>query len=473
MAELEPLYLAHTSYPSQSKIMSSAKLYNMYAELPFESSPFKIPTIYNIPGITEWLTINENYNPYYGGIVMNGFLYVVFGVKVYKIDTNLNVTEIGELTTSPAKVTMAENGLQVSILTNSGIVFYYEPGTDTFGQVTIPDVSNASGIAILDGYTIVSKAETGRFYVSSLRDTTFWSALNFATAEALSDNIVAIAVYQEQLFLLGEKSIEIWYNSGITSQPFRPVNQTFIQMGCINKKALCTSVSGLFWIADNKSIFQTVAYQPKKISTFGIDYQISLLTNPEDVRVFSYIQKGHEFIVFTFIFDELTLVYDVSQETWHNRGSLNYNKQTYWGCIDAISFANKIIVPFIPNGKLFYLDNTKFTENNNTLTSEVISNTLFFNFNRVTINQLILILENGVGISSGDTPLIELFFSIDGGKTWSNPRATSIGKEGEYLTQIKWQNLGQGRSFIFKFRITDPVPRTIVGAYYQKTIAGV
>ena len=84
-----------------------------------------------------------------------------------------------------------------------------------------------------------------------------------------------------------------------------------------------------------------------------------------------------------------------------------------------------------------------------------------------------MVLENGVGTSNGDTPLIEMFVSIDGGKTWNNPRATNIGKEGEYLTQIKWQNLGQARNFIFKFRITDPVPRTIVGAYYQKTMGGV
>ena len=473
MAEFEPLYLTHTSYPSKSRIMSSQKLYNMYPELPVESSPFKIATLFNIPGLSEWLEIEGNYNPYYGGIVMNGFLYVVFGVKVYKIDTNLNVEEIGELTTSPAKVTMVENGIQVSILTNSGIVFYYDAVTDTFGQVTIPDVPNASGIATLDGYTIVSKAETGRFYISELRDTTSWSALNFATAEALSDNIVAIAVYQEQLFLLGEKSIEIWYNSGVTSQPFRPVNQTFIQMGCISKTALCTSVSGLFWVSDNKSIFRTSAYQPQKISTLGIDYQMSILDNPQDVRVFAYIQEGHEFIVFTFISDELTLVYDVSTETWHNRGSLNYDKQTYWGCTDAISFANKIIVPSILNGKLFYLDTTKFTENGNTLTSEFVSATLFFNFNRFTINQLVLVLENGVGLSNGDNPLIEMFVSTDGGKTFNNARATSIGKEGEYLTQIKWQNLGQARNFIFKFRITDPVPRTIVGAYYQKTMGGV
>ena len=470
---LEPLYLTHTSYPSKSKIMSSQKLYNMYPEIPSENSPFKIATLYNISGLTEFISMEENYNPYYGGIVMNNLLYVVFGTILYEIDTNLNVATIGELTTAPGKVTIVENGKQITILTLSGVAFYYEKESDTFAQITDPSFPVASGIATLDGFTIVSEVETGRFYISDLRDTSSWNALNFATAEALSDNIVALATYQEQLFMLGEKSIEIWYNSAVTSQPFRPINQTFIQMGCLSKTSLCTSVSGLFWIADNKSIFQTSAYSPTKISTFGIDYQLSILENPKDVICFSYIEKGHEFIVFTFTKDEITLVYDVSTETWHNRGSLDYNKQTYWGCTDAIPFSNKVICPSIENGKLFYLNDNTFTENGRTLTSEFVSSTLFFDFNRFTVNQLVLVLENGVGNSDGEVPFIEMFVSRDGGRTWDNPKATSIGKEGEYLTQVKWQNLGQGRSFIFKFRITDPVPRTVVGAYYQKTMGGV
>jgi hypothetical protein len=469
---LEPLYLTHTSYPAKSKIMSSQRLYNMYAEMPVESSPFKIPSLYNIPGLSEWITIENNFNPYYGGIVMNDFLYVVFGVKVYKIDTNKNITQIGTLETSPSKVRMVENGLQITILTTAGIAYYYEEDTDTFGQITDVDFPVASSIATLDGYTIVSEAETGLFYVSELRDTTNWSALAKATAEALSDNIVGLAVYQEQLFLMGERSIEIWYNSGVSAQPFRPVNQTFIQMGILSNTSFCVSMTGLFFIADNKSIFQTQSYQGTKISNHGIDYEISKLTNPKDVVVFSYIEEGHEFIVFGFITDKLTLVYDTSNQTWHNRGSLKNNEQIYWSCTDAINFDNKIICPSFKNGSLFYLDKTKFTEDGNTITSEVVSATLFADFNRFTVRELNLVLENGVGISDGSEPLIELFVSIDGGKVWNNPRATSIGKEGEYLTQIRWQNLGQGRSFIFKFRITDPVPRIIVGAYYEKVLGG-
>lgn len=475
---LEPLYLTNTSYPSKSKIMSSQRLYNMYSENTIQSSPFTAPALYNIPGSTLWKAIPDNYNPYYGSVVMNQYLYVVFGVEFYKIDTNKNVTHIGTLGTSPGRVRMVENGLQVTIITPSGLGYYYTESTDTFGQITDPDFPIANGAASLDGYTIVPKSETGEFYVSDLRDTTVWSALAKSTAEALSDNILAIATYQRQLFLMGERSIEIWYDSGVSAQPFKPVNQTFIAQGLIGKNAYTVSNSGLFWIADNKSIFMTQSYNAKKISTFGIDNLISKLTRPDNIIAFSYIKDGHEMINFTSIEDDITITYDVSTDAWHDKGSLNAagNAQTYWGATDAIAFDNKIIVPGIVEGSLYYLDDTVYTEAGRTMTSEIVSSTLFFNFNRFTVNQLVLVMENGVGVSQfaqGSNPLIEMTFSIDGGKTWKTSRGTYIGMEGEYLTQIKWENLGQGRNFIFKFRITDPIPRIIVGAYYQKTMGGI
>ena len=475
---LEPLYLTNTSYPAKSTIVSSQRLYNMYSEDAPQSSPFSVPSLYNIPGTSLWQTITGNYNSYYGAVVMNQYLYVVFGSEVYKIDQNKNVTNIGTLGTSPNRIIMVENGQQVTILTSNGLGYYYTESTNTFAQITDPDFPIGSGMTSIDGYTLVSKAETGEFYVSDLRDTTVWSALAKATAEALSDNIVALATYQRQLFILGERSIEIWYDSGVTAQPFRPINQTFIQQGCIGKYAYTVSNSGLFWVGDNKSIFWTQSLSAQKISNFGIDYELSKLTNIENIFVSSYVQEGHEFITFTSIQDEFTITYDTATRSWHDRGSLNstQNGQTYWGATAAISFNNQIIVPGIEVGKLFYLNPAVYTENGSTMTSEVTSSTLFFNFNRFTVNQLVLIMENGVGISEpaqGSNPLIEMTFSIDGGNTWKTSRATYVGKEGEYLTQVKWENLGQARNFIFKFRITDPVPRKIVGAYYQKTMGGV
>lgn len=478
MAALEPLYLTATSYPSRSKIASSQNLYNMYSENTVASSPFKAPSLYNIPGSTLWQTIPDNFNPYYGNVVMNQYLYVVFGTEFYQIDSNKNVVHKGTLGTSPARVRMVENGRQVTILTNSGIAYYYEVATDTFAQITDPDFLNSSSMVNLDGYTVAPILESGEFQVSELRDTTAWSALARATAEALSDNIIAAATYQKQLFFLGQASTEIWYDAGVTAQPFRPINQTFIQQGIIGKNAFTVSQSGLFWVTNNKSIFWTQSFKAKKISTFGIDYLLSKVSKPENIIGFSYIKDGHEFINFTSEEDGVTITYDVSTESFQNRGSLNAigNGQTYWGATDAISFANKILVPGIENGKLFFLDDDVFTENGSTLTSELTAATLFFDFNRFTINNLILVMENGVGIpepAQGSNPLVEMFFSTDGGKNFKTAQAVSIGKEGEYLTQIKWSNLGEGRSFIIKFRITDPVARTIVGAYYQKTMGGV
>jgi len=163
---LEPLYLTNTSYPSKSKIASSQRLYNMYSENTIQSSPFQAPSIYNIPGTSLWKIIPGNYNPYYGSVVMNNNLYVVFGTTLYKIDTNKNIITIGTLGVSPGRVIMVQNGLQISILTTSGIGYYYTESTNTFAQITNPNFPIGSGITSLDGYTIVSKAESGEFYVS-------------------------------------------------------------------------------------------------------------------------------------------------------------------------------------------------------------------------------------------------------------------------------------------------------------------
>ena len=445
----------------------------MYAENTIQSSPFKAPSLYNIPGSSLWLDIPENFFFFHGAIVMNNNLYVVFGVDVYKIDFNKNITLVGTMNTTAAKVIMVENGQQITILTQQGLGYYYTESTDTFGQITDPNFPNpAYGMAMLDGYTIVSEAETGQFFVSELRDTTTWSASATSTAEALSDNIIALATYKKQLYIFGQKSVEIFYNSGITAQPFRPVTTTFIPEGIIGRYAYVVSNSGVFWVTDTKEVYFTRDYNPRKISTFAIDFQLSKLAKPREITTFWYIQEGHEFVGFTSKFDNVTLVYDVEVGEWHERGSLSDvgNAQIYWKAQEVVNFNNQLIAGGFQEGELFSLEPNIYTEDGRVITGEIVSATVFNDFDRFAIREVILVMENGVGLpepQQGSNPLVEMDVSTDGGKTWTVKREVSFGKEGEYLTQVTWKNVGHGRSFIFRFRITDPVPRVIVGAYYQ------
>jgi hypothetical protein len=53
--------------------------------------------------------------------------------------------------------------------------------------------------------------------------------------------------------------------------------------------------------------------------------------------------------------------------------------------------------------------------------------------------------------------------SRDNGNTWGNELWQSMGEVGDYKHRIVWNRLGRGRDFLFKLRVTDPVPLVITG----------
>jgi hypothetical protein len=66
-----------------------------------------------------------------------------------------------------------------------------------------------------------------------------------------------------------------------------------------------------------------------------------------------------------------------------------------------------------------------------------------------------------------------LEWSKYGGITWSTlqlPR--SMGLIGEYINRLRWINLGNSRTWVFRLTCTDPVRRYVIGAYadYYKSL---
>lgn len=448
----------------------------MYAENILSNSPFKIPVLFNTPGNQIWLDIG-NSGEVYGFVEMNEYLYCVIGLDVYKINANKVSVKIGTLGTFPDFVEMTENGLQVTILTASGAAYYYDEPSDTFGQITDSNYQLASSVCTLDGYTVFSKQGTGQFFISDLRDTRVYSALDVATAEALSDNLIKVVAFNRQLFLMGQKSIEIWYNSGVGTPPFQRVDGALIQRGISAKNSASVTLSGVYWIGDDLRVYRTQAYNPQVISTFAIEYKIYQMSKTEDFRSFIYTQAGHEFYCLTSESNKTTLIYDISTSLWHERGSFNKNgsAQQQWGSSIGINFNNQVIVNGVQDGKIYYLDLNTYSENGQEILSEVISTVVFDNYNKFTINNLVLVVDSGVGITEpqqGSDPMIMMSFSVDGGYTWQDRSPQPLGKIGNYRQRINWFNLGTAREFVLRFRISDPIKRTIIAAYIQTTDGG-
>lgn len=66
----------------------------------------------------------------------------------------------------------------------------------------------------------------------------------------------------------------------------------------------------------------------------------------------------------------------------------------------------------------------------------------------------------------GVDPRIMLDWSDDGARTWSALRLwRSMGRQGAYLTRLRWLKLGQARQRVLRLQVTDPVRRSLIGFY--------
>jgi len=59
---------------------------------------------------------------------------------------------------------------------------------------------------------------------------------------------------------------------------------------------------------------------------------------------------------------------------------------------------------------------------------------------------------------------IDVRYSKDGGRNWSDWRSLDMGDVGNFTQSIEMRRLGRGRQWVFDMRITDPVRADILAA---------
>ena len=388
-------------------------------------------------------------------------LIVVVGTSVYVVNGNLTKTLIGTLPTTPDRIATANNGTQTVLLTTAGTAFVAT--TTTLTQITDADYENSISVTYLAGFIIF--CTLSKIFISSTFDAFSYNPLDFRTAEADPDNIVRGIAHREELWVFGGKTTEIFYNSGNPDFPFEKLQGGLIQRGAVAKNAIVSVAEGLFFVGDDKIVYRIENYQPIPISSHAINKQLSELSNIDDGIGWVYAEDGHKFLCLTFITDNLTIEYDLKTDQWHERSSIDSNLNSIrWRANNHVIFNNKNIVGDFEKGHLHELDLNTFTDDGQYIPRELVSSKLIFDHNRFRVLRFELEMESGVGLTTGQgsDPEIALQFSTDGGRTFSNQSLRKLGKLGEYFTIISWDTLGQGRSFIFKVKMSDPVKMAII-----------
>src|ERR1017187_6617515 len=211
-----------------------------------------------------------------------------------------------------------------SVTDSTHLVLTSSASTQTGAAYTSAYAVTASSGAFLDGYFIVSTPATRKIQISAIDDGKSWNPLDFAAKEAYPDGIQAILSDHEQLWLMGDKTCEVWQDTGSAAFPFQRIPGAFIQMG-ICAPATATRLDGTVAWLGGDARGRAVAYVangfiPTRISTHAVETAWAAAGAVGDATAFAYSDQGHEFWVINFPSVSRTWVYDATEKLWHRRG---------------------------------------------------------------------------------------------------------------------------------------------------------
>jgi len=148
-----------------------------------------------------------------------GDLFAVVDINLYYIDPNFNFTLIGQLVTPGSNpVSMADNGQSALLVDGSAsgyaVNLVTRPITAaSFSQVGDPNFLGADRVDFVDSFLVMNQPGTPNWY-ATLSNQIAFNALDFGAKTAWPDPLAIVAAIQRQIWLLGTKKGEVWYNAG-------------------------------------------------------------------------------------------------------------------------------------------------------------------------------------------------------------------------------------------------------------------
>lgn len=403
--------------------------------------------------------------------------WIVSGTQVYKITGSNAIPELipGAMWTSEGPVSVSDNGTQV-IFVDGKYGYYVDTSAVTPTLIRLTDVHfhATDTITFQDGYFIgvdkgVDGLGTGNFFISDLYSVTFLP-LNEANASELSDILIAATSNNGQLYLMGTKSTEIWYDAGQSgSTPFQRQTARISQVGCAAPSSIATVGETLFWLGSNSQgggiVYSLDNAMPVRVSNHSIEYAIQQIDDLSGATAYAYQQEGHHFYCLNIPGSNTTWVFDVECNQWHERQSQQHgNIGRHIGSTHCV-LNGKHIVGDYRNGNIYIYDLDTYTDNGQIVPRIRQSPHISDSLNRVFYSLFEVDMQFGVGLPNGGNPVITLETSSDGGATWSNPIRATFGSTGDYLKRARWQRLGSSRDRMFRVTVTEPVRCVMLSAY--------
>jgi len=454
------------AYQARSSTLNAQKCMNWYPVID-DHEARNVVAMYGTPGLKEWLDFSSQ-NEVRNMFPFGGKLYAVCGATVYEIDNTPSATSLGSIGTSEGYVWFSDNPTQLMLVDNEK---GYVIENSALTKITDVDFIRPSSLAFQDGYGIVTEYDTGRFWISAANDFTSWDGLDYATAEGYPDDVKCVLSSQRHLYLIGEKTMEVWYNSGTGDFPFARYMDTYFENGTNSPATWISFENTVFGLDHNNQVVVLDGGAIRKISTHHIEYAINGYADVTDARAYGYVDEGHSFYVLHFPTGNATWVYDLATNFWHERSSWPYDSRHRSNCY--AKFDGKHLVGDYENGKIYEMSLNYYDDDGVDMRSVRRAQAIHSDRKKIFYHELELDMESGVGLrgsGAGSDPQTVLRWSDDNCMTWGNEHWADIGKLGEYKTRLRWKKLGSSRNRVFELMVSDKVKRTLVNAHLRATV---
>lgn len=322
--------LPPSNFERQDNQTPPARLINWYAEQAPED-PSRAVNYIPRPGHDAFATLSGGTVPqglFYQPGVAGGHVYAVASGNVYQVTNAGVVTTLGTINSTTEAVRFAATITQLFLLVGSSV---YEI---TDSAVTLQTIAALTGEVLVDiagiNGRIVFLAADGDFYWSEILDGDNVLGLNLANAEANADGGVALVVDKQELWLLGERTIEPQVDTGQAAEfTFARVTGALIDRGCTSRHTVLREDNTIFWLGEDGVFYRANGYTPQRISTSGEEerFQTEIQDgNGSSIRAWFYTNNGHKFIGVRTP-NQGCHVYDLATERWHEQkttGSTTY-----------------------------------------------------------------------------------------------------------------------------------------------------
>lgn len=456
---MRPIPMAVTTDAGRASISTICKLVNVFPEKSNASSENPVALL-TTPGLSLQFKI-ANEGGIIGGVetpIGSYFctrkgLYQIKGKKyVKKHDVNL----VG-------RVSIACNGLSIVIVDGYKAYAYILES----GKMTELDIPRSSTVIFSDGYYAVSYIDSNQWAVSRLYSIEF-DPTAFAAAEGSYDNIQGLTVYKRQIYVIGEKSIEPWYNSG-EEFPYNPNQSAYIDIGCYTPWAFTSNINGVFFLGDDKIVYAATGYVPQRISTHAIEYIIGSM-NCNKAYMVSYSQEGHDFIGLILPDEDTMLFYDITTGSWHFR-------ESPLGVYESMFTLGPDVYVGFGDGSVYLFDPSIGSEGDKPVNRYCITPSISNNGNRFRNNAVEMLVQyenDGApkkllsNMTAAEKMLyvnensVYMSFTDDDGRLWSDEVAAAPSDDqGKY----RWNKLGMSYRRAFKFRTYGKSAGVWAGVY--------